>query len=83
MTPLCKAEMLENLKAMLQDLFRLRKAGGAHARVARAQGYVDGYMRLLLDAGMVEKDELLSLVVLERTREDGPPTGQLESEVAA
>ena len=43
-----KAEMLDNLRAMLRDVFRLRTEGVTYARLARAHGYVDGYMRVLL-----------------------------------
>ena len=33
------------------DVTRARFAGGAYAKLARAHGYADGYMRALLDAG--------------------------------
>lgn len=56
----------EQLKAivseLLDEVMRARFDGAAYARLSRAHGYADGYMRALLDAGLVEKDELLSLV---------------------
>lgn len=73
-----KAEMLENLRAMLRDVFRLRGDGVAYARLARAHGYVDGYMRVLLETGIADKQELLALVAEERTRADGPATISLD-----
>jgi len=69
-----KAEMLDTLRTMLQDVFRLRNDGVAYARLARAHGYVDGYMRALLESGLADKSELLALVAEERTAMDGPAT---------
>ena len=73
-----KAEMLDNLRAMLRDVFRLRSDGVAYARLARAHGYVDGYMRVLLEANIADKQELLALVAEERAKADGPATGSLD-----
>lgn len=73
-----KAEMLDNLRTMLRDVFRLRSDGVAYARLARAHGYVDGYMRVLLETGIADKQELLALVAEERNRADGPATISLD-----
>ena len=78
-----KAEMLETLRAMLRDAFRLRTDGVAYARLARAHGYVDGYMRALLETEVVDKNELLAIVAEERTTVDGPATGSVSVEVSA
>lgn len=67
-----KAEMLETLRTMLRDVFRLRNDGVTYARLARAHGYVDGYMRALLEANVADKGELLALVAEERETVDGP-----------
>jgi hypothetical protein len=75
-----KAEMLDNLRAMLRDVFRLRCDGIPYARLARAHGYVDGYMRVLLETGIADKQELLGLVAEERALADGPPTRTLAPE---
>lgn len=80
---LSNAQMLENLKGMLVDVFKLRREGAAYARLARAHGYVDGYMRVLLETGAATKKELLELVAAERVRADGPATAEVRSEVAA
>ena len=40
----------------------LRASGAAYAKLARAHGYVDGYMRVLLETGVAEHKELLALV---------------------
>lgn len=69
-----KAEMVAELTTMLRDLFTARSEGAAYPRLARAHGYVDGYMRALLETGVATKEELLGLVATERTRVDGPAT---------
>jgi predicted ATPase len=85
MTPdqVSKPAMLDQLRSMLNDVFKLRREGAAYARLARQHGYVDGYMRVLLESGIATRSELLEVVAAERVRADGPATGALESEVAA
>lgn len=78
-----KATMLENLRTMLRDVFRLRRDGAAYARLSRAHGYVDGYMRALMEAGIATQKELLELVAAERVRVDGPATSADAGTVAA
>jgi hypothetical protein len=67
-----KVEVLSELQTMLRDLLAAAAGGGARARIARAHGYVDGYMRALLDLGIAEQGELLQLVAAERERASGP-----------
>lgn len=74
-----KPEMLDNLRAMLRDVFRLRGEGVAYARLARAHGYVDGYMRVLLETGIATKQELLGIVAEERAMSDGPATAPVSA----
>jgi hypothetical protein len=71
--------MLDELKMMLRDVFTARAAGTSHPRMARAHGYVDGYMRALMECGYASKDELLSLVSEERSAVSGPATITLSS----
>jgi len=77
-----KSDLLENLRVMLRDVFRLRKEGAAYARLSRAHGYADGYMRVLLEAGLATREELLRLVADERVRADGAATSVLAPEAA-
>jgi hypothetical protein len=79
----CRAELLGNLRAMLRDVFELRLQGVAYARMARAHGYVDGYMRVLLETGLAERRELLAMVSEERLRVMGPATRELAREATA
>jgi hypothetical protein len=67
-----KVEILGELRTMLRDVFVAKSAGETYARLARAHGYVDGYMRALLDAGTVSKEELLAIVTAEREFVSGP-----------
>lgn len=75
-----KNQLLEHLRVMLRDVFRLRNEGAAYAKLARAQGQADGYMRALLDAGVADQKQLLKLVSDERRAVDGPGSAPLEVE---
>src|ERR1019366_5802892 len=57
-----KPELLSELQTMLRDVFAAASGGTAYARIARAHGYVDGFMRALLDMGVVQQRELVELV---------------------
>jgi hypothetical protein len=73
-----KSEVLSGLQTMLRDLLAAAATGGERARIARAHGYVDGYMRALLDLGIAEQAELLQLVAAERERASGPAMRVIE-----
>ena len=83
-----KADMLNELKVMLYDALLAKTRGVTYPRLARAHGYVDGYMKALIDAGIATNQELLSLVSEARTTVDGPAVAEAvaqvsDSEVAA
>jgi hypothetical protein len=78
-----KSEMLAELKQMLNEALRVQSAGASYAKLAKAQGAVDGYMRALLDSGVATKQELLELVASERARVNGPATREMLLETAA
>jgi len=75
-----KTELLETLRGMVRDMLRLRREGGAYAKLARAHGYVDGYMRVLLESGMADHKALLALVADERQKFEGPSTRELSTD---
>jgi hypothetical protein len=77
-----KQELLENLRTMVRDMLRLRSEGGPYAKLARAHGYVDGYMRVLLEAGIADHKALLALVADERRAFDGPSTREVVAEAS-
>ncbi len=72
-----KATMHDELRKMLRDVFAARDAGTSYARMARAHGYVDGYMRGMIECGHATKEELLKLVAEERARVSGPATREV------
>jgi hypothetical protein len=73
-----KAEVMAEIRTMLGDVLATSAAGTRYTRVARAHGYVDGYMRALLDLGAASRVELIELVAAERERVNGPAIGTLE-----
>jgi hypothetical protein len=74
-------ELLDNLRGLVRDMLRLRSEGGAYAKLTRAQGFVDGYMRVLLEAGIADHKALLTLVSEERRDFDGPATSAVAAEL--
>jgi hypothetical protein len=75
-----KTEVLSELQTMIRDLIAAAAAGVGRGRIARAHGYVDGYMRALLDVGLTDQRELLQLVASERERANGPAVRILDPE---
>jgi hypothetical protein len=67
-------QVIVELRRLLHDLFVATEQGVAQPRLARAHGYADGYMKGLLQAGIVSQRELLSIVSEERGRIAGPAT---------
>lgn len=74
------AELLNQLRALLREAFSLRNQGASYAKIARAHGYVDGYMRMLVESGLADERTLLELVSEVRRGVDGPATGPVEVE---
>jgi hypothetical protein len=73
-------EMITDLRTMLRDMFAASASGAGGARLARAHGYVDGYMRAMLDLGLATKSDLLAVVMAERERFAGPALRELDRE---
>ncbi len=73
-----KNEMLGELSGMLHDVFEARAQGVQHLKIARTQGYIDGYMKALLDGGLASRQEVLDLVARQRGLVYGPPTREVE-----
>jgi len=71
---------LESLRGLLSDAFTLQQKGALGARVGRAYGMVDGYMRALVEIGLATHKELGVVVAEERARRLGPATTSLSAE---
>ncbi len=78
-----KPELLSELQTMLRDVFAAASAGTAYARIARAHGYVDGFMRALLETGIAEHRELVEIVAAERERASGPAVRVMDAKDVA
>jgi len=63
-----KDEMIDVLKGLLRDVLKARFDGAQYAKLSRVHGYADGYMRALIDAGLFDQKELVTLVGAERQR---------------
>lgn len=72
-----KGDLLETLRSLLEDSLRLRNRGALATQLSCAQGCADGYMRALLDAGLVSESQLLQLVQDVRRGSNGPATKQV------
>ena len=72
-----KKELIEKLRELLGEAFAMHRRGEAQTRLGRTYGYADGYMRVLLDTGVVTETELLSIVAQVRSTHAGPATKTL------
>ena len=63
-----KDQLLTTLKSLLSASVEARFRGGQHAKLERTHGVADGYMKALLDAGLIEREALLRFVCDERLR---------------
>ena len=61
-------ELKETLRGLVRKTIETRFSGANYATLAQARGYADGYMRALLDAGIIDQKQLLELVTMERRR---------------
>lgn len=66
-------QLLGRVRELVRASLDARFAGGPHHKLTQAQGYLDGYMRALTDAGLVDAPTLLRIIGDERQR-DGERT---------
>jgi hypothetical protein len=80
-----RAELLEILRSLLRESFRLQAEGGQQPRLSQAVGYVDGYVRALVETGVADHATLLAVVRDVRAESRGAATRVLEAdhEIAA
>ena len=75
-----KDRMIKTLRGLIQDTCRLRNQGSSYAKLAHSQGYADGYMRVMVDSGVIDTHELVELIRDVRRGVDGPATGVVSRE---
>lgn len=68
---LAATQVDSTLRTLLRELFVADGRGGKRDRLARAHGYADGYMKALMDLGVSDREELLGIVLEERSRLGG------------
>lgn len=66
---------------MLEESFSLRYHGSQYGKLAHAQGYADGFMRALIEGGIVTEREILAFVQEVRRGQAGPATRLFEGEM--
>jgi len=65
---MAREELMVVVRDLVKDSMQVRFEGAAYAKQTRVHGYADGYMKALLDAGLVDRKDLLKLVTEERSR---------------
>lgn len=78
-----KERMVATLRGLLRDTCLLRNQGAPYAKLAHAQGYADGFMRVMVDGGFIDNHELLEIIRDVRHGVDGPATKTLAPETLA
>jgi hypothetical protein len=73
-----KAEMHDILRTLLRESLRLQSSGATQPKLSLAQGYVDGFVRALVEAGLSDHQAMLELVREVRAEFGGPATGLVE-----
>ncbi len=59
-------ELVAQVQRLLGDAIKARFRGDLHVNKVKDQAYADGYMRALLDAGLIDHRELLELIAKTR-----------------
>ena len=77
------AQMVATLRTLLLQALQLRSEGAGCLSLGRAQGCADGYLRGLLEAGVLSTQEALAIVREERTADAGPATKIVTEDVSA
>ena len=77
-----KAEMHDILRALLRESLRLQQSGANQPKLALAQGYVDGFVRALVESGLSDHKAMLDIVREVRGELGGPATTVVEKQTS-
>jgi hypothetical protein len=80
--PVSKEALITELKRLLSETFETQRRGALQSRLGRSYGYIDGYMRVLIDTGVASESELLEVVATARVGHSGPSTKTLAPHAA-
>ena len=75
-----QAELHDVLRALLRESLRLQLAGATQPKLSQAQGYVDGFVHALTEAGISDHRTLLGIVREVRSELTGPATSLVPEE---
>jgi hypothetical protein len=75
-------ELHEILKSLLRDSMRLHADGAPGSRLGQADGYVDGFIRALVESGLSDHALILAVVRDVRREVAGPSTGAVTADGA-
>jgi hypothetical protein len=75
-----QSELHDVLRSLLRDSMRLHADGAMGPRLAKADGYVDGFIRALVEAGLSDHKVILAIVRDVRRELGGPATRSLEGD---
>lgn len=77
-----ESELHEILRSLLRESMRLHTEGASGLRLGRADGYVDGFVRALVESGLADHASILAIVKGVRREQAGAPTGELKTDSA-
>lgn len=77
-----QAELHDVLRSLLRESMRLHAEGAAGSRLGQANGYVDGFIRALVEAGLSDHKTILGIVREVRREVAGPETRAVEHDSA-
>lgn len=75
-----QAELHDVLKQLLRESMRLHAEGAPGSRLGQADGYVDGFIRALVEAGVSDHATILSVIRDARREFAGPATRAVEAD---
>ena len=81
-SPKSASELHAILKSLLRESMRLHADGASGQRLGRADGYVDGFVRALVEAGVSDHATILGIVKGVRREIGGPATAEVEADSA-
>jgi hypothetical protein len=77
-----ESELHEILRSLLRESMRLHTEGASGVRLGHADGYVDGFVRALVESGLADQASVLAIIKGVRREHCGAALGELETDSA-